>query len=176
MASKTADIVLVHVPDRTLTHDQRRSIRCSLKEMGIENPIISDGCIQIGVPAPYQLTDTLGDYQISHGFPTEREMRRFEQKQKEGYWYDWENGESNHPDWGQLINGCFVTDWETGERVCRIYFYHEGTRYLERGDGVARIIETNRNLIVSATVMNELGERVPVEPKKESWRDLESLL
>ncbi len=81
---------------------------------------------------PYRFTVQIGDYSESHSFKTEQEMRRFEQKQKDGLWYDWNSGESNDPEWGDLANGARLTDKSTGEEVTRIIFYHAGTHYLER--------------------------------------------
>ncbi len=40
--------------------------------------------VQTPIPMPYQVTEKIGDYSISHSFKTEQEMRRFEQKQKDG--------------------------------------------------------------------------------------------
>ncbi len=165
-------IVLVHVPGAKLTPEQRQQIAKSLKKCGVENPVISDGVIQVGVPAPYQLTESVGDYQTAYGFPTESEMVRFEQKQKDGYWYDWQNGESNHPDWTYMCRSAsiVITDRETGDEVRDVLFYHEGTGYLERravdekgygalgGDSgnIALIIERGR--VLDVVVRAELSE------------------
>lgn len=154
--------VFVHVPGARLTHHQKQQITEYLEKIGLEKIVISDGMVQIGMPAPYQFTEGLGEYQTSYGFPTQWELDRWVQKQKPGYWYDWQSGESNHPNWGRLCSGnTIITDKETGDEVRRVEFYHEGTHYVDRitsdadgkvvpsdGGNLPHIIET-RELFVS---------------------------
>lgn len=54
------------------------------------------------------------------------------QKSQPGYWFDWNQGVSNHPQWDKLRWRARAVDMSTGEEVYHVVFYHCRTHYLVR--------------------------------------------
>jgi len=54
-----------------------------------------------------------------------------EQKKIPGIWYDWNNDESNDPNWATMREARTILT-NKGSIVHRVLFYHTRTHYLER--------------------------------------------